>query len=93
MRLVWGSQGLGFRVYVSDMRLVLAQGGGPKQVQARLMAELKEEFGDLPRDEMRKVLRERMEDMTKRDAAKMVRNTRTNTLHDEARRRKDCKKH
>jgi hypothetical protein len=50
----------------------LAMGGGPKQVQARLEKELKEEFGDLPREELRKVIRERMQKMNERDATMML---------------------
>jgi hypothetical protein len=58
--------------HVQVMLRQLAMGGGPKQVQARLEKELKEEFGDLPREELRKVIRERMVKMNERDAAMML---------------------
>lgn len=42
------------------------------QAQARLEQQLKDEFGDIPREEMRKVVRERMKSMAEKDAASML---------------------
>jgi len=41
----------------------LAQGGGPKQVQKRIEKSVREEFGDLPRDELREKIRARFNEL------------------------------
>lgn len=41
----------------------LAEGGGPKKAQARIEKAVRDEFGDLPREELRKAVREKMQRM------------------------------
>eukprot|EP00286_Rhodomonas_abbreviata_P019417 CAMPEP_0181298536 /NCGR_PEP_ID=MMETSP1101-20121128/5836_1 /TAXON_ID=46948 /ORGANISM="Rhodomonas abbreviata, Strain Caron Lab Isolate" /LENGTH=964 /DNA_ID=CAMNT_0023403567 /DNA_START=29 /DNA_END=2920 /DNA_ORIENTATION=+ len=45
----------------------LAEGGGPKKVQGRIEKAVREEFGDLPREELRIAVREKMQQMNKQD--------------------------
>ena len=47
----------------------LAQGGGPKKVQERFIKQIKDEFGDIPREELREKMQAKFEELNKKGEA------------------------
>ena len=43
----------------------LAQGGGPKKVQERFIKQIKDEFGDIPREELREKMQAKFEELNR----------------------------
>jgi aarF domain-containing kinase len=50
----------------------LAQGGGPKKVQERFIKQIKDEFGDIPREELREKMKARFEELNKQGELKQL---------------------
>ena len=51
---------------LSSILKQLAQGGGPKKVQERFIKQIKEEFGDIPREELREKMKAKFEELNRK---------------------------